>query len=107
MNESKIPKWHGIVSALLFKQGWVGEFKFHPVRKWRADLCHPEKKVIIEINGGVWIGGRHTSGSGFVKDMEKLNAAAILGYRILQYTPQQFKDGLPLSNLEEMFKEPF
>jgi very-short-patch-repair endonuclease len=69
----------------------VAEFKFHPSRKWRADFAMPGAKILIEIDGGVWSGGRHTRGSGFIGDMEKLNAAACLGYRVLRYTPQDCK----------------
>ena len=64
------------------------EFKFHPSRKWRADFAIPSKRLLIEIEGGAWSGGRHTRGAGFVGDMEKYNAAAVLGYRVLRYQPK-------------------
>jgi len=63
------------------------EYKFHETRKWRFDYAFPRFKVAIEVEGGVWTGGRHTRGSGFVKDMEKYNEAAKLGWRILRFTP--------------------
>lgn len=63
------------------------EYKFHDKRKWRFDYCFPRHKVAIEIEGGVWTRGRHTRGSGFVKDMEKYNEATRLGWRILRFTP--------------------
>ena len=84
----------------LKKCGWIQEYKFHPVRKWRFDWANPQSKIAIEINGGVWTGGRHTSGSGFIKDMEKINASQVLGWKVLQYTPSQFKDGLPLGDID-------
>jgi len=84
--------------------GWVTEYKFHPSRRWRADYCNPECKIIIEQNGGVWTGGRHTSGSGFIKDMEKLNAATVLGYRILQYTPQQINKMEFILDIEQLIR---
>lgn len=61
------------------------EYKFHPVRQWRNDYFLTNYNVAIEIEGGVFIGGRHTSGMGFSKDIEKYNAALTLGivvYRI-------------------------
>ncbi len=67
------------------------EFKFHPTRKWRADFAIPSAKLLIEVDGGAWSGGRHTRGSGFIADQEKTNAAACLGYRVLRYTPQDCK----------------
>ncbi len=69
--------------------GWVAEYKFHPTRRWRFDFCNPLHKMAVEIDGAVWSNGRHTRGSGFIKDMEKLNAAAVLGYSVLRFTPQQ------------------
>ncbi len=67
------------------------EFKFHPDRRWRADFAIPSEKLLIEIDGGVWSGGRHTRGAGFIGDCEKLNAAAVLGYRVLRYQPVHCK----------------
>lgn len=66
----------------------VREFKFHPLRKWRFDYCFPDKKIAIEIEGGVFSGGRHTRGIGYVRDMEKYNAATLHGWKLLRYTPQ-------------------
>jgi very-short-patch-repair endonuclease len=89
--------------------GWIAEYKFHPVRRWRFDFCQPVYKIAIEIDGAVWSNGRHTRGSGFVKDMEKLNAATVLGYSILRFTPQQEDlmvdtvTALLLQNSEETF----
>jgi hypothetical protein len=45
--------------------------------------------VALEVEGGAWSGGRHTRGAGFLGDMEKYNAAAILGWCVLRCTPQQ------------------
>lgn len=67
----------------------VPEHKFHPDRKWRFDFCWPEKLVALEVEGGIWTGGRHTRGSGFTKDMEKYNAAASMGWRVLRTTPKE------------------
>jgi len=68
----------------------IPEYKFHAMRKWRADFAWPatNPRVIVEVDGGVWTQGRHTRGAGFIADMEKLNAAAMLGFIVLRYTPQ-------------------
>ena len=58
------------------------EYRFHPKRRWKIDWYLPEHKIGIEIEGGIWIKGRHTRPSGFVKDMEKYNTAALMGVRI-------------------------
>ena len=64
----------------------VPEFRFHPTRKWRFDFAYPEKKIAIEIEGGVWTGGAHTRGKHFESDCEKYNAATLLGWRALRFT---------------------
>lgn len=70
------------------------EYRFHPTRRWRFDFCWPAQKVALEIEGGVWKQGRHNRPKGFLKDIIKYNAAAILGWRILRVTPAQFAAGV-------------
>lgn len=67
----------------------VKEYKFHPVRKWRFDYAIPEHKIALEVEGGVWTGGRHTSSVDFLKDMEKYNTATLMGWRVFRTTPDE------------------
>lgn len=75
------------------------EYRFNVVRKWRFDfawncvqcfdpLCRP-RGVALEVEGGVWIKGRHSRGAGMVKDMEKYNEATASGWKVFRVTPQQ------------------
>jgi very-short-patch-repair endonuclease len=52
------------------------------------DYAWPEYKVALEIEGGVWTGGRHSNPSGFVGDMEKYNALACAGWRLIRIEPK-------------------
>lgn len=72
-------------------KGWTAEYKFHPSRKWRFDFCHPERMIAVEIEGGIFARSRlgHTTGIGFKRNMEKYNAATLLGYMVLRYMPEQ------------------
>ena len=67
----------------------VREHRFHPDRLWRFDYAIPSLRIAIEIDGGVWINGRHNRASGYLGDMEKFNAAATLGWVVLKFTPQE------------------
>jgi hypothetical protein len=81
----------------------VLEFRFCIERKWRADRGWPEQMVIAEIDGGSWLpqGGRHTRGKGFENDCIKLNTAAILGYRVLRFTPAMVQSGIAIAHIEQ------
>lgn len=65
----------------------IAEFRFAPPRKWRFDWAWPLRKCAIEVEGGAFSGGRHTRGAGFLKDMEKYNAAVLGGWKVLRVTP--------------------
>lgn len=67
----------------------VREYRFHPSRMWRFDYAIPPLRIAIEIDGGIWINGRHNRASGYLGDMEKFNAAATLGWVVLKFTPQE------------------
>ena len=62
------------------------EHRFHPTRRWRFDRAHPVALVAIELEGGIWTGGRHTRGSGYVGDCEKYNAATLENWAVFRFT---------------------
>ena len=65
----------------------VKEYKFHPKRRWRFDYAIPDHKIALEVEGGVWTGGRHIRAQGFLGDMEKYNTATLMGWRVFRTTP--------------------
>ncbi|MCK4107901.1 DUF559 domain-containing protein [Acinetobacter radioresistens] len=78
------------------------EYKFHPKRHWKADFHMTGTKILVEIEGGIWTGGRHTRGKGFIQDMEKYNAATVLGYQVLRFSTEQVKSGLAVRQIERL-----
>lgn len=63
------------------------EVRFHPNRKWRFDFAWLGSRVALEVQGGIFSGGRHVRGAALVKEYEKLNAAAVAGWRVLFCQP--------------------
>ena len=80
--------------------GVTTEHRFHDTRHWRFDYAWLEQKVALEVEGGVYTNGRHTRGAGFIADMEKYNAATLLGWQVYRCTPQQLLSGNILATLE-------
>lgn len=78
------------------------EFEFHPKRKWRADFHLVGKKILVEVEGGIWSGGRHTRGKGYIGDMEKYNAATMMGFQVIRFSTDQVKSGHAIQQIEKM-----
>lgn len=66
--------------------GYVTELVFDDVRKFRFDWAIPSLKIAVEFEGIISIKSRHTTKTGYTKDTEKYNLAAINGWLVLRYT---------------------
>ncbi len=64
------------------------EIRHIPDRRFRLDIGWPEKRIGIEVQGGIWIRGKHGRGSGVKKDMEKRNLQILNGWRVLEVEPK-------------------
>ena len=71
----------------------VTEFRFDSARRFRCDFAWPDYRVALEQEGGVWVRGRHTRGTGYLRDLTKYNLAASSGWLVIRATPQQVQDG--------------
>ena len=78
----------------------VREFRFAPPRQWRVDFAWPDRLIAAEVEGGQWVSGRHTRGSGFEADCEKYNAAVLCGWRVLRVTGGMIRRGEALTLVE-------
>lgn len=79
----------------------VNEYKFHPKRKWRFDRAWVNEKVAVEIDGGVFTGGRHVRGMGYHKAIEKMNAGVLCGWVILRYDTKHIHED-PFAMVDEI-----
>ena len=72
---------------LVYKNvNFIRQYKPIPTRLYKSDFYLPDFNLIIEIEGGQWVSGRHQRGFGFKLDIEKYNAITLAGYRILRLT---------------------
>ena len=60
------------------------------LKDWRFDLAIPSEMVAIEIEGGIHTKGRHTRGKGYAGDIDKYNAATVLGWKVHAYLSRVF-----------------
>lgn len=75
-----------------------------PERQWRADFAWPEHWLIVEVEGGSWIAGRHTRGAGYAADLQRANWAQTHGWTILRYTTEQVESDEAINELVAWFQ---
>jgi hypothetical protein len=98
---------HPVFAAMLKAAGLpmpVTEYRFAPDRKWPFDFAWPTQMVALEVEGGVFTGGRHTRGVGFLRDMEKYNRAVVLGWRLVRCTPTTLCTQATVAMLAELLR---
>ena len=77
-------------------------------RKYRLDLAIPDKKIGLEVHGGAYIqrkgggtGGAHHTIEGRARDMAKGNLAAVMGWIVIEVSPDEVADGTAYRWIEE------
>ncbi|MDA8355538.1 MAG: hypothetical protein M0Z95_04400 [Actinomycetota bacterium] len=80
------------------------EYRFHPTRRWRFDLAWPDPRLAVEVEGGTWSGGRHTTGAGFEADAEKYAEAVLAGWRVLRVTGKMIESGRAMALVERALR---
>ena len=93
---------------LTFKKEVVFSKLMPTYRRFRADYYIPKMKIIIEINGGQYVNGRHNrAGKGYENDLIKSNLANINGFYYLQYTYQQLNKRLYVNDLRAIITKSY
>lgn len=78
------------------------ELMLIPGRRFRFDFLLAQFALVVEVEGGTWSGGRHTTGAGFRSDCFKYNAALELGYRVLRFTTDMVTKGEAIAQVERI-----
>jgi len=76
-------------------------FDQHIGRRHRFDFAFTRRKLAIEVDGGQHLrgGGRHNTDT----DRQKLNIAAMLGWRVMRFSPEMLTND-PAACIEMVVK---
>lgn len=83
----------------------VRELRFHPTRRWRFDLAWQHYRLAVEVDGAIWVQGRHSRGGGVTNDCVKYAAAMLRGWRVLRVVPGQVVTGQAVSWIEALLRD--
>lgn len=81
------------------KEPWAGTG-----RRFRGDLCWTDRRVVLEVDGGTWSGGRHVTGSGYARDCTKQNMAHLAGWTVYRVEGGMVRDGTALDLVEAIME---
>ncbi len=76
------------------------EYRFAPPRRFRADLAYPERRILIECEGGQFTRGRHVRPMSYANDCDKYNLAQLMGYKVLRFTRSMIDEGDALTTIK-------
>jgi hypothetical protein len=81
------------------------ELRFHPTRRWRFDFAWPDVKLACEVEGLVRSAskGGHQSIGGARQDMDKYEAALLLGWTVYRCHRDMIHSGRALTTLETVY----
>jgi len=69
------------------------QVKFCLERGWTFDLAFWWCMLAVEVDGGIWSGGRHILPQHYEAHCDKMNRAALDGWAVLHFTPSQVESG--------------
>ena len=93
-----LKRTHDVLGMKLGHRYWRG-------RAWRCDFAWPDRRLIVEVEGGVYTQGRHVRPSGFTKDLEKYNALTEAGWKVLRFSRREVTSGEALNVIQRVLNE--
>lgn len=80
------------------------EYMFHVKRQWRLDFAQVDRRIAIEVEGGLWQIGRHQRPEGFMEDCVKYNALVLDRWWLLRFPPEHIKSGEAIATVEALIE---
>lgn len=72
------------------------------LRDWRFDFCWPSLMIAVEIEGGLYVNGRHNRAAGFEADLEKYRHATLQGWQVFRCGAKMIKSGDAIATIKQL-----
>jgi len=80
----------------------IREYKAIEGRQFRFDFAWPNRNLLIEVHGAIFVKGGHSSGVGIMRDHSKHNLATLAGWRILYVNSATIDSGEAIRDIEKV-----
>lgn len=84
--------------------GYVREYQAIPGRRFRFDFAWRKERLLVEINGGTYSKGAHSTGTGIARDYEKIRLGQVCGWTVYPFDTKEVKNGDALSAVEKFIR---
>ena len=85
-------------------KGVKARLKEAGLKDWRIDFAWPDARFAVEVEGGAWIGGRHTRGKGFEEDLQKYHCAMAMGWNVYRCSKPLITSGQAVMMVRKMLE---
>lgn len=83
----------------------VAQYRLPGKRRHLWDFAWPERHLLVDVQGGGWVRGRHHRPAGYREDCVKANIATLAGWRVLRVDTSMVEDGSALATLRQALQE--
>lgn len=71
----------------------VREYRAIKGRKFRFDFAWLDARLLVEVNGGTYTRGAHSTGQGIARDYEKIRLGQDCGWKVYPFDGKAIKSG--------------
>ena len=84
----------------------VQQLRFAAGRDYRADFAWPDHRLLVEVDGGLWIGGKHAIALHETRRQRRRIYAQALGWSIVEVGPPDVRSGAACDLIERWLTDP-
>jgi len=84
--------------------GYERKFQFEPTKHWRFDFHIVKLRLLIEIAGGPWSGGRGGKLAMKAWNFDRYDVAEEMGYTFVRLEPHQIESGYAINWIQNQLE---
>ena len=84
--------------------GYERKFQFEPTKHWRFDFHIVKLRLLIEIAGGPWSGGRGGKFAMKAWSFDRYDVAEEMGYTFVRLEPHQIESGYAINWIQNQLE---